>query len=186
MIKAKIEHSKNGPNDEFYTPTIAVEMILPYIPKHVIRIWECTAVKESKIVMVLRENGFTVVSTHINDGYDFLSFEPADYDIIITNPPFSLKDKFLERAFRLKKPFMFLLPITTLEGVNRGKMFSEHKIQLLIPDRRFSFTDKKNGAWFQTSWFTCGLGLNSDLIFIPIQNQTIESTTIINQIMMAA
>jgi hypothetical protein len=171
MIKAKIEYSKHGPNDEFYTPAIAVEMILPYIPPHVIRIWECTAIEESKIVKVLRETGYSVISTHIETGFDFLRHEPADYDLIITNPPYSLKDEFLQRAFFLKKPFMFLLPITSLEGKNRNKMFQDKGIQLLIPDTRFSYTSKKHGAWFQTSWFTWGLGLKKDLNFISINDK---------------
>jgi hypothetical protein len=168
MINAKIAYSKHGPNDEFYTSSIAVEMILPYIPSHVTRIWECTAITESKIVQVLRNEGYTVIATHIDNGFDFLRHEPADYDLIVTNPPFSIRDKFLQRAFELKKPFMFLLPITTLEGVGRGKMFRENRIQILIPDRRFSFTSRKHGAWFQTSWFTHGLGLGKDLNFISL------------------
>lgn len=170
MINAKIEYSKKGPNDEFYTPEIAVEMILPFIPKHMTRIWECTAIKESKIVKVLRENGYTVIPTHIRDGFDFLKFEPADYDLNVTNPPYSIKDKFLKRAFELGKPFMFLLPISTLEGVGRIKMFQKNHIQLIIPDRRFSFFPGRDfGHWFQTSWFTWGLNLEKDLNFIPVK-----------------
>ena len=143
MINAKIAYSKLPPNDEFYTPSIAVEMILPYIPYHVSRIWECTAIKESKIVQVLRDAGYSVISTHIDNGFDFLKHEPADYDLIVTNPPYSIKEDFLLRAFALKKPFMFLFPITTLEGVKRHKMFRENGIQLLIPDMRFNFSPEK-------------------------------------------
>jgi hypothetical protein len=169
MINAKIAYSKHPSNDEFYTPSIAVEMILPYIPNYVTRIWECTAIKESKIVHVLREAGYSVISTHIENGFDFLKLAPADYDLIVTNPPYSIKEDFLLRAFALKKPFMFLFPITTLEGLKRHKIFRENGIQLLIPDRRFNFSpEKKSGAWFQTSWFTHGLGLEKDLNFIPI------------------
>lgn len=187
MIQSKIDYAKNGPNDEFYTPSIAVNMILPFIPIHVTRVWECTAVKESQIVKVLRENGYSVVSTHIEDGYDFLKFEPSDYDMIITNPPYSLKTKFLQRAFDLGKPFMFLLPITTLEGVERNKMFMANGLQLLIPDMRFSFiANRKSGAWFQTSWFTWRLGLVKDLNFIPINNQVIELTNYNDQSQLAA
>jgi hypothetical protein len=168
IIKAKIDFSKNGPNDEYYTPIEAVEMILPFIPKHVRTIWECTAIKESRIVEVLRAKGYVVTPSHIAEGKDFLTYEPEeDYDIIITNPPYSLKDKFLQRAFELKKPFMFLLPTTTLEGVKRGKMYKEYGIQLILPDLRFSFKPgKNNGAWFHTSWFTCGLNLKNDLNFV--------------------
>jgi 16S rRNA A1518/A1519 N6-dimethyltransferase RsmA/KsgA/DIM1 with predicted DNA glycosylase/AP lyase activity len=98
-------------------------MILPFIPTHLKTVWECTAVEGSRIVEVLRSNGYNVIPTHINDGLDFFEYEPDSYDIIITNPPYSIKDKLLKRAFDLKKPFMFLLPITTLEGLKRGKMF---------------------------------------------------------------
>lgn len=171
MIQAKIEYSKNGPNDEFYTPDVAIEMILPFIPKSVSRIWECTAIDESRIVKILRENGYTVIATHKKEGFDFLNFEPSDYDLNVTNPPFSLKDKFLKRAFALGKPFMFLLPLTTLEGKERSGMFQKNQIQLLIPDERFNFkTGKNSGAWFQTSWFTYGLGFEHELNFIPISS----------------
>lgn len=178
MIQSKIDYVKNGANDEFYTPSIAVDMILPFIPSHVSRVWECTAVKESQIVKILRENGYSVVATHLEDGYDFLKFEPSDYDMIITNPPYSLKTKFIKRAFELGKPFMFLMPITTLEGAERNKMFRDKGIQLIIPDTRFNFmANKKSGAWFQTSWFTWKLGLNKDLIFIPVHNLEMRITT---------
>ena len=167
----KIDFSKNGPNDEYYTPVEAVQMIIPFIPPHVKTIWECTAIEGSRIVEVLKSNGYNVIPTHIKDGFDFFKYEPDDYDMTITNPAYSIKDKFLKRAFELKKPFMFLLPITTLEGLKRGKMFRENGIQLLIPDRRFSFTADKKLAWFQTSWFTWGLGLEKDLNFVPLYNR---------------
>ena len=97
---------------------------------------------------------------------DFFKFEPQHYDLIITNPPYSLKDQFLERAFSLGKPFMMLLPITTLEGKKRSEMFRKNGVQVLIPNKRFNFIAAKKGSWFQTSWFTCGLGLERDLNFI--------------------
>lgn len=169
IVKAKIDYSKNCPNDEYYTPNVAVEMIIPFIPEHIRTIWECTAIKESRIVEVLRSNGYKVISSHIDAGSDFLTYEPVeDYDIIITNPPYSKKDEFLRRAYELKKPFMFLLPITALEGMTRHRLFKENGIQLVIPDCRFKFKPGGSGAWFQTSWFTHGLGLEKDLNFIPV------------------
>ena len=170
-----MKNSKKGANDEFYTPYDAIEMIIPFIPKDVKTIWECTATPKSKIVEVLRYNGYKVITSHIFECKDFLKYEPIeDYDMTITNPPYSIKDEFLQRAFALKKPFMFLLPITTLEGITRSKMFREHDIQLIIPNKRFSFIpNAKSGAWFQSSWFTHKLGLPKDLNFIDltVQNQ---------------
>lgn len=170
LLEAKKDFSRRGKFDELYTPDEAVEMIIKYIPNNIKTIWECTAIKESRIVSVLKDNGFNVITSHIEDGQDFFDYEPEQYDMIITNPPYSKKDKFLKRAFELGKPFMFLLPITTLEGIERGKMFGENGIQMLIPNKRFNFKpEKKSGAWFQTSWFCSGLNLEKDLNFINLK-----------------
>jgi hypothetical protein len=165
---SKLKLMSNKPFDELYTPEEAVECILSFIPDNVKVIWEPTAILESKIVKVLQDKGYQVVKSHIKDGKDFFTYEPEHYDMIITNPPYSNKDKFLKRAFELGKPFMMLLPITTLEGKARGDMFSNNNIQVIIPNKRFNFMEEKKGAWFQTSWFCQGLNLKNDLTFIKL------------------
>lgn len=171
LLEAKKDYIKRGTFDELYTPDEAVNMIIPFIPSHVKTIWECTAIKESRIVKVLESNGYNVITSHIQDGEDFFEYEPSNYDMIITNPPYSIKDKFLQRAYELNKPFMFLLPLTTLEGIVRGKMFNENGLQVLIPNKRFNFKpDKNSSAWFHTSWFCGRCQLNNDLNFIDLKN----------------
>ena len=165
---SKTDIMKNNSHDELYTPEEAVKVILPYIPDNVRVIWEPTAITGSKIVSVLEEAGYKVVKSHIKEGKDFFTYEPEEYDMIITNPPYSIKDKFLKRAFQLEKPFMFLLPITTLEGKVRGKMFNENKIQVIIPNKRFNFIKEKKGAWFQTSWFCSKVNLKEDIMFLSL------------------
>ncbi len=167
-LNTLIDYIQRGKHDELYTPIEAVEMILPYIPKDSI-IWECTATKESNIVKVLCANNFEVIATHIFEGTSFFDYEPECYDIIITNPPYSLKTQFLARAFELHKPFMFLLPLTTLEGKQRNKLFQNKTLQLLIPDKRFNFISTKKAPWFQTSWFCVDMNLPKDLNFITSQ-----------------
>jgi len=166
--ESKFKLMSNNSWGELYTPREAVEMIVPYIPKNVQTIWECTAIDDSKIVDELNHNYYNVIKSHIKDGYDFFEYQPENYDMIITNPPYKYKNEFLERAFELNKPFMFLLPLTTLEGKKRGDLFRKHKIQVLIPNKRFNFLEKKSGAWFQTSWFCYKCNLNNDLNFINI------------------
>ena len=90
MIQNKIDYIKRGAFDELYTPKEAVECILPYIPDGVKIIWECTAIENSEIVNVLKANGFEVIRSHLNDGLDFFEYEPQQYDLIITNTPYSL------------------------------------------------------------------------------------------------
>lgn len=152
-----------GVFDEVYTPAYAIEPLIEFIPKDKI-VWECTDFGASQITSRLRELGYTVVASH-RDDFDFLEDTPDfEYDIIITNPPYSLKDKFLKRAYELNKQFAFLLPITSLEGLARGKLFRENNIEVLVLDGRVNFTKGKAGAWFNTSWFCNGL-LPKQLVF---------------------
>ena len=110
---------KSQINDEIYTPEIAIIPLLKYLPKDV-KIWECTDYGESNITKVLKEHGYNVISTH-KDNFDFLIDSPMfEFDMIITNPPYSLKDEFIEKCYQYQKPFALLLPITALEGIKRG------------------------------------------------------------------
>jgi len=153
--------------DELYTPEEAVYPLLPYIPKGW-RIWECTDLGNSNITKVFKEQGYDVISTHINGGFDFLQDEPNfEFDVIITNPPYSLKNQFLKRAYELEKPFAFLLPITTLEGKFRGWLFRKYGVEILVLDKRINFLRNKRNVWYHTSWF-CWKILPEQLIFVAI------------------
>lgn len=164
MKQAMIDYMQKPINDELYTPEEAVLPILKYLPKNKIY-WECTDFGGSNITKILQQNGYRVVSSHLKDGINFLTYTPSfEYDIIITNPPYSLKNEFLERAYSLNKPFAFLLPITTLEGVKRGAMFDKYGVQLVVLNKRINFMKEKKNVWFNTSWFCWNL-LPKDLIF---------------------
>jgi len=64
---------------------------------------------------------------------------------------------------------MFLLPLTALEGKERGKLFSTYGIQLIISNKRFNFKPEKNSStWFQTSWFCYKCNLHKDLSFVNV------------------
>lgn len=163
MKTALINYIKNELNDELYTPSYAVIPLLKHIPKNKI-IWECTDYGASNITKELKKAGYKVISTHISN-FNFLKDAPEfTFDIIITNPPYSLKDEFIKKCYEYKKPFALLLPITALEGVNRGKLFREYGIQLIVLDRRVNYMKNKKTNWFNTSWF-CYKLLNKDLNF---------------------
>lgn len=158
--------------DECYTPENAILPLLPYLKKEQM-IWDC-AFGSGQLAEHFNKHGFNVVG--VKD-YDFLkegSDKIANFDIIITNPPYSIKDKFLERAFQIGKPFAFLLPLTTLEGIKRGKMFSDNEIQILIPNRRFNFANPegrktKGSCWFATAWFCYKMNLPKQLNFVELK-----------------
>lgn len=172
MKKALINYIQHDKYDEIYTPPYAIKPLLYYIPKG-ITVWECCDFGKSEITKLLKEHGCNVISTGKQE--DFFTYLPDEFDMIITNPPYSLKDEFLERCYKLGKSFCLLLPITALEGKRRGKLFREYGIELLVFDGRIQFLKymglkQGNGNWFNTSWF-CWNILPEKLIFEELKDE---------------
>ena len=170
MKQAMIDYVKNTKNDEYYTPREAVYPLLKYLDKSKIY-WECTDFGDSNITKVLVENGFKVIATR-KEEFDFLKDDPSfKFDAIITNPPYSIKNKFLQRCYELNKPFALLLPLTALEGKERGKLYKEKGIELVILDKRINFMKEKKNVWFNTSWFCykiCNKELNFEKVAVRL------------------
>ena len=101
----------NGNNDERYTPAYVVEAILPYIPKDKI-IWCPFDTEHSAFVSVLQHNGYKVVHSHMESNQDFFTYQPMEWDIIISNPPFTNKRAIFERALSFGKPFALIMSNT--------------------------------------------------------------------------
>ena len=159
-----------GRPDDFQTPPIALAPLLPYLaPFHTI--WECAAGKEN-LVTALQEAGHTVIATDLYvseqpEGVNFLT-DFMGCDAIVTNPPFSDKDKFLARCYELNKPFALLLPVTALGGQRRQNLYRENGLQIMMLGRRVNFetpSGKGGGAWQEHAWFTQGLHMPHDIMF---------------------
>lgn len=105
----KMDELAGSGNDEYYTPRYAVKPILEFIKPNSI-IWCPFDTNESWFVKVFEDAGHKVYYTHINENQDFLNYIPEfEYDYIISNPPYSLKNEVLARLFWLGKPFAVLL-----------------------------------------------------------------------------
>lgn len=130
--------SSNAPeNQEMYTPYYAVEPLMKYVPKDK-RIW-CPFDKEwSAFYQMFKAGGYEVIISHIDDGQDYFEYEPEEWDIMISNPPYSVKDKILERAYSFNKPFALLLPLDSLQGRRRYECF-KNGIQILSFDNRVGY-----------------------------------------------
>jgi len=155
---------RTGVGDEFYTPAYAVSPLLPYLPSNQV-IWEC-AWGTGELAKHLRAAGHNVVG---EGGMDFMKEPPPRWDIIVTNPPYSHKNAFLERAYSLGKPFAFLLPVEALGG-GGVRLYRQHGIELLVPSKRINFYDahgQANAASFPTAWF-CWKLLPSPLVFVEV------------------
>lgn len=153
--------------DDFQTPPEALDPLLPYIPEDSL-VWEC-ACGNKNLVKGLHNAGFPVIASDILTGQDFLTWEPDfPYELILTNPPYSLKNEFLERCYSLGKPFALLMPLTALESKKRQSLYREHGLELIILPKRIAFETPsgcKSSPWFSVAWFTYGLDIGRDLTF---------------------
>jgi hypothetical protein len=165
--QAMIDSMKAGVNDEFDTPYYAVVPLARYIPKNSV-VWDPAGRREnSPLGKAVRDHGSTFIQTD-REEYDFITGEgtpPSKFDLIVTNPPFSKKDQFIERCISFGTPFAILLPITGLEGIKRGRLLNSmgEDFGVLVFDRRVDFTGKGK-VWFNTSWF-CYKLLPRQLVF---------------------
>ena len=162
---------KTNYSDDFQTPPEALYPLLPYLKKEW-AIWECACGK-GNLSDFLKEQGYNVIATDIMTGHDFLKWKPEKFDCIVTNPPYSLKQQFLERCYKLGKPFALLLPLTTFETAKRQRLFKKYGVQVVFFDKRINFetpSGKGSGAWFAVAWFTWGLGLPNDLNFVELMH----------------
>lgn len=168
---SKMPPKAGGRPNKFQTldAPLAVSYVTRFLPKQW-KIWECAA-GQGRIVSALEAEGFKVIATDLESGFDFTDAfaQVPDCDMLLTNPPYDIKDKWLQRCFDIGKPFAMLLPITALGEQRRIKMFRENGIQLIMPSERLEFitpNGTEGGGWFYTAWFCHGLDLPSQITFV--------------------
>ena len=164
-------------SDEVITPRYAVEPLIKYVKVKGYKNILCPFDKEhSQYVRVLKREGFNVSYSH-KETKDFFSYtkeEIKDIDIIISNPPFSLKDKVLNRLYELGKPFAILLPQNSLQSKYRTSLFMKYGLEYLGFDSRICFytcgdlSTIKMGNHFASGYF-CHNVLPEKLIFEKLE-----------------
>jgi hypothetical protein len=105
------------------------------------------------ITNVLREKyKLNVIATDLftlPDKIDFLKEDQPNqpFGILITNPPYSSKYKFIEKCIRLGKPFALLLPLACITTMKWYNTFSANSFvfQILVPRCLFLH----DGKWSQ-------------------------------------
>ena len=153
MNSKKVLYSK-GKNDECYTPAYGVTPILKYIPKNAI-VWCPFDTKESEFVKQISQQN-KVVFSHISAGQDFFDYEPHQWDVLISNPPFTNKRKYFERALSFNKPFALIMTNTWLNDAAPKQLFKTKELQLLLFDKRMQFINNgftKHKITFSSSYY---------------------------------
>lgn len=138
----------NAQSDECYTPKAALSNLFPFLDETK-TYYEATSGESTTIIEALTEGGFSIVGS---GDTDFFNCGPEDiYDGVVTNPPYSKKDKFIEHCYKLGKPFALLLPVAAFQGQKRGGLFKQYGIDALVYNRRVDFTGKRNPT-FGVCW----------------------------------
>lgn len=140
-------------HDDYMTPKYAWEDIKKYIPKDKV-IWECFY-GDGASGKMLKDMGYNV----IHEPIDF--FKEDKGDILVSNPPFSKKKEVLKRLKELGKPFIMIMPSSTINTQYTRTLFSKGNdpLQIIIPRKRIQFTKKVNGktpeGWVNRCNFDC-------------------------------
>lgn len=170
LLDSKRLMYSSGKNDECYTPAYAVQPILEYIPKDA-RVWCPFDTPDSEFVKLISQT-HSVEHSHIDVGRDFFDYEPFHWDVIVSNPPFTNKRAFFQRALDLGKPFALLMANTWLNDRAPMQLFEDRGLQLLLLDRRTEFIqpdrEVSGKITFSSSYFCCDF-LPRDIIIKRIE-----------------
>jgi len=163
--------SKSHTFDRCQTPYYALDPLLPYLPKSWL-IWE-SAAGAGQIADKLTQEHHNVITSDLLTGQNFFTWQPDRWACQVTNPPYSIKYKWLDRSYQLDKPFALLLPLETLGAAKAQKLFGHYGIEIILLDKRINFNMPNkgytgNGAQFPTAWFTWGLNIGQQITFAKI------------------
>ena len=78
------------------------------------------------------KKGFVYETIAKNGGFE-------NWDVIVSNPPFTNKRKFFERALSFNKPFALIMTNTWLNDSAPKQLFKDKDLQLLMFDKRMKF-----------------------------------------------
>jgi len=169
--------------DELYTPPILVEPIIKYL-----QLWKAFKAINKPIILCpfdteysefviafSKLKDFDIKYGHIDTGQDFFNYDYGNYDVVISNPPFSKKKIIYEKLLKLDKPFALLGNAMQINYEEIGRLFSEYNMQILSFDRRVSYNGKPSS--FLSCYF-CNNFLTRDLIFERLINNNVGNNFI--------
>lgn len=149
--------------DNYCTPQIAWELVVKKLglkDSEAEMVW-CPFYHKGELDTEFKYNN------KIHEDKDFFTYEPDEYAYVIDNPPYTIKEKVIDRLVKLGKPFALLLPMDTMER-KYFKKYAEMDFTLIIPTDRYKFIKDKRGSdnpAFKACWFCFGFDLKKQIIF---------------------
>lgn len=149
--------------DDYATPLNTWLDIKKFIPNNK-KIWAPFYLDGSQKKMFLKM-GFEIY----HEKKDFFEYEPENYDLIIDNPPFDNKKDVLIRLKNLDKPFIIILPSSTINTGFFRNIF-KNQIQIIIPKKRINFIKdgkkETNRCNFDCFYYCYKMNLKDDIMWI--------------------
>lgn len=152
-------------SDNYTTPKRAFLDVAAYKPQHLTVIHD-PFYNDGKAAQYLAEAFPNCHIIHENQDA-FAHSVPAD--IIITNPPFSIKDKVMKWLIEQDKPFMVLLPINHVCNKGFKKLHNFSEFQFVVPHGRYNFEiggKASSSNWFNCLWYCYKCNLPRDINYI--------------------
>ena len=155
-------------HDDYMTPKYAWENIIEYIPNNKI-IWEAFF-GDGESGTYLKELGFNT----IHEPIDFFNDDTLpEYDLIISNPPFSEAKKVMDRLYKLDKPFILIMPSAKI-NTSYFRNWKNKNLQIIIPRKRIQFikleegkvNDAKKCCNFDCFYYCYKMDLEKDIIWL--------------------
>ena len=155
-------------HDDYMTPKYAWENIKEYIPNNKV-IWEAFWGNGAS-GQYLTEMGFDV----IHEERDFFTEPPDEWDMIVSNPPFSKSKEVMKKMLEYDKPFIMIMPSSKI-NTSYFREWKDKGLQIIIPRKRIHFvklinreTPKnwKNACNFDCFYYCYKIGLEKDIIWL--------------------
>ena len=138
-------------HDDYMTPNHAWEDIKHFISKDKI-IWEAFYGDGESGRYMKEEMGLNV----IHEPIDFFNDDTLpEFDIIISNPPFSKSREVFQRLKELDKPFIIICPSSKINTSYVRENYINQKLQIIIPRKRIHFIKHIDGKPVEGSKKAC-------------------------------
>ena len=155
-------------HDDYMTPKSAWEAIRHFIPTDKL-IWEAFY-GDGNSGHYLTELGFNV----IHEVRDFFTEPPDEYDLIVSNPPFSIAKEVMKKLLDYDKPFILIMPSSKI-NTSYFRNWKDKGIQIIIPRKRIHFIKLvdgkpveglKNACNFDCFYYCYKMNLPKDIIWL--------------------
>jgi hypothetical protein len=153
-------------HDSYMTPKYAWENIQHLIPKDKIAFYG-----DGKSGNHLKELGFSV----IHEPIDFFTEPPKEWDMIVSNPPFSQSKEVIHKLKEYNKPFIIIMPCSKICTSYFRETFMNDRLQIVIPRKRIHFEKQiegekveglKNACNFDCFYYCWKMGFEKDIIWL--------------------